>query len=314
MKRQFDRLFAEKQNLAQWLVPIAISLVVILYESVIVPILQSSWQIKGNFLFEIFFYGIIGPFVAFFTIKWYRNWLEEKQNIDRLLASYEKHIDALEFEKSQRVAQNLHREILPNLAYVANKIDHTRNQLSRSSTEDSNEHLKSTAILLRDVMEDLSNKIDLLRQGLPLVTLERTIDFFDHLKSRLADIERILPIKTHFSVLGKRFSFEYEIESSLTRIVGEALNNAALHSRTSQLWLTLDYSDDEQIVVSIVDEGHGFPSTISPNEGPSFGLTTMREEAHRWNGSLLIKPVVGKGTTVTAIIPIERQYNSNESN
>jgi signal transduction histidine kinase len=93
-----------------------------------------------------------------------------------------------------------------------------------------------------------------------------------------------------------------EIESTIYRLVQEALTNVVKHAGAERAWI--DVSEDErQVTVSVRDDGSGF----DPDEpGDGFGLVGMRERAALVNGRLLIDSTPGQGTTVRLVLAAAR--------
>jgi signal transduction histidine kinase len=92
---------------------------------------------------------------------------------------------------------------------------------------------------------------------------------------------------------------EAEIESSLYRLVQEALSNAVKHASAERVVVELTEAG-EFVTVLVRDDGSGFdPATRS--EG--FGLLGMQERADLVGGSISIDSAPGSGTTVRATVP-----------
>lgn len=90
------------------------------------------------------------------------------------------------------------------------------------------------------------------------------------------------------------------IETTVFRIVQEALNNATKHSRAQHLAVILERRDDE-ISLVIEDDGVGFDDTT---ESDGIGLVGMRERAALIGGTLQVESVVGRGTSVFLRCPV----------
>jgi signal transduction histidine kinase len=91
-----------------------------------------------------------------------------------------------------------------------------------------------------------------------------------------------------------------DIESTVYRMVQEALTNATKHAGASLLRVEL-LARDGSLEVSVTDDGCGFdPERVAGG----FGLTGMRERVALVGGSLRIESVPRQGTTVTASIPV----------
>lgn len=100
-----------------------------------------------------------------------------------------------------------------------------------------------------------------------------------------------------------------ELESVLYRLVQEALNNAVKHAGASRVEAVLEYADD-RVEVTIRDDGRGFDPTAT-NGG--FGLVGMRERVELAGGELRIEAATGRGTTVSAAIPLQRPVAAHRS-
>jgi signal transduction histidine kinase len=92
------------------------------------------------------------------------------------------------------------------------------------------------------------------------------------------------------------------LKTTIYRLMQEALNNAAKHSKADLVGFTLRKAADK-IEFIIKDNGQGFDvgkalSVESTMRG--FGLTSMRERAEISNGSFAVESAEGKGTTIRA--------------
>ena len=90
-----------------------------------------------------------------------------------------------------------------------------------------------------------------------------------------------------------------EIESTLYRLVQEALTNAVKHAGAERVWIEIDEADDV-VTVSVSDDGGGFDPQRT--EG-GFGLVGMRERVELVAGQVLVDSAHGKGTVVRAQLP-----------
>ena len=91
-------------------------------------------------------------------------------------------------------------------------------------------------------------------------------------------------------------------ELTLYQIGKEALTNAAAHSQASNIWLGLSRREDAS-VLTVRDDGIGFDPQ-SGREG-HFGIHIMRERAASVGGELWIDSSPGRGTVVSAILPLD---------
>lgn len=97
-----------------------------------------------------------------------------------------------------------------------------------------------------------------------------------------------------------------EQEETLYRIAQEALNNVVKHARAQTVELKL-LVNQQFIQLKIVDDGVGFaPTASAPSADKTkggLGLTTMRERAEAFGGTVQLAAAPGSGATVTVTIP-----------
>lgn len=95
---------------------------------------------------------------------------------------------------------------------------------------------------------------------------------------------------------------------NLYRIIQEALTNILKHAKATRADIMMKVDSDE-LVLHIKDNGCGFIRHKKPKDGraPSIGLSTMQERASLLKGTMEIKSVLGKGTAILLIVPVERK-------
>jgi signal transduction histidine kinase len=92
------------------------------------------------------------------------------------------------------------------------------------------------------------------------------------------------------------------VETTLYRIVQEALTNVAKHAEACRLSVTL-LRKPGSVVVIVEDDGKGFDPGATGADG--LGLTGMRERLALVGGTLKIETSAGAGTTIAAEVPVE---------
>jgi two-component system sensor histidine kinase UhpB len=86
------------------------------------------------------------------------------------------------------------------------------------------------------------------------------------------------------------------------RIVQEALNNIIRHAHPTNVWVRLDRCETG-LRLTIRDDGVGFDAAEMGNAGRGLGLSSMRQRASLYSGTLTIESEHGRGTTICAIWP-----------
>ena len=102
-------------------------------------------------------------------------------------------------------------------------------------------------------------------------------------------------------------AFEGEIAptsaAALYRVAQEALRNAVTHSGASHIrvWITGDRST---ATLEVVDDGSGFDVESAEARRPGMGLFSVRERVSLVGGTVDIHSVHGRGTRVSATVPL----------
>ena len=91
----------------------------------------------------------------------------------------------------------------------------------------------------------------------------------------------------------------HDIESSLYRIVQEAMNNIARHSGASACTVTID-TVGSQLLLIVEDNGCG----VKASRGHGLGLIAMRERAQAQGGSFAIEAPASGGTRVVVTMHV----------
>lgn len=92
------------------------------------------------------------------------------------------------------------------------------------------------------------------------------------------------------------------IETSLYRIVQEALNNAVKHAAARRIWIELRHLP-LQVQCRVRDDGRGLDACREPGP-PGLGLAGIRERVHALGGSMHVVTSPSCGTTLEASIPL----------
>jgi signal transduction histidine kinase len=94
--------------------------------------------------------------------------------------------------------------------------------------------------------------------------------------------------------------FEGHVEAAAYYIVAEALTNAVKHAEASRATVTIG-SAEGFVRVEITDDGRGGADTSAGS-----GLIGLRDRAEAAGGTLVIISPPGRGTALTASLPLAR--------
>ena len=102
------------------------------------------------------------------------------------------------------------------------------------------------------------------------------------------------------------------IETTIYRIVGEALNNVSKHAKAKVVSVVVEHRGTD-VVAIVEDDGIGFMSD-STNIGGNddcLGLIGMKERAALLDGEVTVESSEGNGTTIFARIPLLISYGKS---
>jgi signal transduction histidine kinase len=96
-----------------------------------------------------------------------------------------------------------------------------------------------------------------------------------------------------------------ELESTIYRVVQEALTNVSRHAEATEATISLT-GDVQKVIASVIDDGKGMPpGRLGPREdGGGYGTGGMQERAELVGGDLDWLPAPGKGTIVRLTVPL----------
>jgi len=106
---------------------------------------------------------------------------------------------------------------------------------------------------------------------------------------------------------GKRLT--PEIETTLYRVVQEALTNVARHAQATRVSVVLEWR--REVVLFVEDNGAGFDTEAALASTERLGLRGMRERLALAGGTLVIESEPGKGTTLIVRIPLPAPPEDN---
>jgi len=120
------------------------------------------------------------------------------------------------------------------------------------------------------------------------------------LRLQIARFAERTGLSISFDVVGSCGSIRPAVAYGLTRIVQEALTNAAKHAEASEVAVSLNFTGASTLVCTISDDGKGFAS-VSGQSG--FGLQAMRERVEALGGKFELVSAPHRGTRITLSLP-----------
>lgn len=95
-----------------------------------------------------------------------------------------------------------------------------------------------------------------------------------------------------------------ELADDAYRIIAEAIHNVVRHARAGKVTIRLAVRD-HRLTATVADDGIGIGAgRPAVPHGAGYGLTTMRERAERWGGTVTVGPGRRAGTLVRVTVPL----------
>ena len=138
-----------------------------------------------------------------------------------------------------------------------------------------------------------------LSQALHPVVLEQE-GLESALDTYLPMFEKRTGIGIHYEKTGESRTVDALVAIHLYRVLQEALNNVARHSRSTHANVRLCFSP-EAVVLEVEDDGIGFKQTTAVR---GMGLVSMRERAEMMKGRIEFLGASGGGALVRLTVPV----------
>jgi signal transduction histidine kinase len=197
--------------------------------------------------------------------------------------------------QAKRIAHALHDDAGQLLAAAYNSLSEIGQELPAAAVArlgEVRDHLDRIEMQLRCLAHELRPRI------LDDLGLVAAIEFLAEGVAR----RRHIAVSTDGSVHGR---LPAVVETTVYRIVQEALNNASRHARPNRIGVVLKHCS-RALHCAIDDDGVGFDMTALENHGDErgFGLVGMREQIELLGGTFQIDSATGRGTRLTMTIPL----------
>jgi signal transduction histidine kinase len=248
---------------------------------------------------------ILGNFFDRMMSSLQRNWeqnlklqesLEEKEkNRVKLL----KKLIFVQEEERKRVARELHdgtSQSLTSLMLILKAIQKS----------DDIEEIRKLTETYREVLYNTLEEIQKISYELRPMTLDK-LGIDEAIKRYIGNLTQHTDINITYDNKECAFSsFDQEVETTVYRIVQEALTNAVRHAGPHNIEVVLR-SNDQSVEMIVKDDGLGFElEEVAQNWENALGILGMMERASLLRGELKIDSAPGRGTMVKLQLPLNK--------
>jgi signal transduction histidine kinase/ligand-binding sensor domain-containing protein len=205
-----------------------------------------------------------------------------------------------------RIAQELHDTLLQAFTGVTLQLAAIQRLLAQRGQEGA-EALKGVLASADTALRDARRMIwDMRPAELEDQDLAAALETAAH--SAMAES----PARLVFVVKGDRRRLPLSVETAALRIGREAVLNAVTHAAPRTVEVSIEYAP-RLVTVRVRDDGVGIApgATDAAAKGEHLGIIGMRDRAQRAGGTLEISSEPGRGTVVSASLPIREMPGSS---
>ncbi len=198
-------------------------------------------------------------------------------------------------EERERLGREMHDGLAQTLGLLHMQAAQIKLLLAEGQVEAAQRELVEMTTAIDAGYDEVREAISSLRLTAPKG--ERFVDWLDEYVSEFG-LRHDLVTQLEVSASDKPLVLPPEQEVQLTRIVQESLTNVRKHAEASRIRVRL-YKNGGSLTLAVEDDGRGFDVARAMVRRGSYGLSTMQERAEALGGSLRVRSLPTRGTTVT---------------
>ena len=218
----------------------------------------------------------------------------ELRRSEESLRALTERLEEVREEEGTRIARELHDEVGQALTGLKLDLAALRRALPEEARAAAGERIAGMVSLTDSTVERVRQISGELRPPL--------LDQLGLVAAVEAHVERLAErtgLRTRFEGKIEDGSLDRHRSTTLFRILQEALTNVVRHAGAAGVAVRIAREGDD-VILTVVDDGSG----LVERPGPSLGILGMRERARAAGGTLIVVGAPGRGTTVTARLPL----------
>ncbi len=203
-------------------------------------------------------------------------------------------------EERKRIARDLHDGTVQSLIAIGQRIELARDTLGEQPIEQSKTQLSE----VRNMVTETITSVRQFSRDLRPLALEDLglVPALQLLVNRLAQNKGM---ETQLEIEGEAVGLSPDLETTVYRLIQEALSNIRKHAQATQVLVTVRFLP-RQTILEVQDNGRGFEvpkSTSDLAQKGSFGLLGMEERANLFGGDIFIQSAIDQGSIIRVVLP-----------
>ncbi len=225
--------------------------------------------------------------------------LEESRHMQNQLQQLSHQFLSAQEEERKRISRELHDVIAQTLTGINLQLATLKRDAALESRD-----IKQSIARTQELVENSVNIVHRFARELRPTVLD-DLGLIPALQSSLKSLKEETGIHVSLTTFTAVENVLGDKRIVFYRVAQEALTNVTRHAKATRVDVTIQ-RQGEAVCLTIKDNGKGFPAerTAAAKRAKRLGLLGMRERLEMVGGNFSIKSVLGKGTTVTAQVPL----------
>lgn len=261
---------------------------------------------------EVYFIIVIGAVLALMLVGfivsilflYQRRQHRQEQELVRMKEEYEREVLRSQLEIQEGTFKTIGQELHDNIGQVLSVVKLSLAVLPISKEHEAYEPILATRQNLNKAMTDLADLTKSLHSDrIAHIGLTESIHF------ELESLKRTGLVQIEYQVIGHEQSLDEQKSIFLFRIFQENMNNILKHAQAKKVEVSLVFTEDNQFIMEIKDDGIGFNVQEKKNSTSAtagVGLKSTFNRAKLIGATLDMESEPGKGTTVTIVLPLDK--------
>jgi signal transduction histidine kinase len=261
---------------------------------------ETFWEkYKGRILLGVSIMAVQALLIAGLLIQRNQRWratrrLTQREHELRRLTGQ---LIRVQDEEQRRIAAELHDGLGQSLSIIRNRATLCKEDIAdRESVLEQLDEISAAAVSAIGEVREIAHNLrpyELDRLGLTAA-----------IESMTTRIAEVTPLQVSLDLDRIDGLLPSAVETSLYRIVQEALNNVIKHAEATEVRVGIKRNGSE-ITVSVRDNGKGMKQAVNGNNGAGFGLQGIAERTRLLRAVYSLDSQSNKGTLLTVRVPLE---------